>query len=268
MGGTMSLNDFSWLHAGKTSHFPKASDQIFLGDLKKSQGKKNSALLLFHGFSSTPAIYQYFFSQLNTHDVLMAPLLPGHGQDVNSFSLMKANDLFQFAEERCQLLLNEFEIVDVMGFSLGGLLACHLSQKFKLNHLYLLAPALSLTLPFSLSFSLDLVEVFQKLGFSCLRNQGGDAVKEGACDLVYRLLPLKAIAELLQLVETFKFEIPLCPCDLFLGCQDGVVNVMEVATFFASSSKTKIHWLANSAHLLPVDNDRDEILQVVQGKRF
>jgi len=48
---------------------------------------------------------------------------------------------------------------------------------------------------------------------------------------------------------------------LFLGLHDEVVASKEVEELFMALPEVKIHWLNRSAHVLPLDDDINEMIQ-------
>ena len=185
-------------------------------------------------------------------------LFRSHGDNVDAFAKSTAKDWICSVEKVCEDLLQQYDKVDVIGLSLGGVLACHLASKYPINHLYLLAPALALRL--KIPSALKLAKILKKLGFKHVRNRAGNLFEESEVELAYRLLPILSIIEVLTLINEFKFNPPSCPIDLFLGQHDAVVNVEKTAAFFANLPNVQTHWLANSAHVLPLDGDVDAII--------
>lgn len=236
-----------------------------LAPINQQNGKKRRALLLLHGFGSSPAVYRFLLPFLSCYDAVICPVLPGHAEDLESFSKITRNDWLLAVEQQCEMLQRQFNSVDVMGLSLGGLLACHLSQRFTLNHLYLLAPAIDLRLP--LNKILKLFKVLKWLGFNQLRSTAGNLYASKHCEIAYRKLPLSSLIEILTLIKQFHFSPPSCPTDVFLGRHDKVVASELVAARFAHKKNITIHWLAHSAHVLPLDTDMETIAQCVQ-KQF
>lgn len=235
--------------------------QFFPGYEFYSQSKKKTALLLLHGFSSSPAVYRNFFAHLKQYDAIVAPRLPGHATTLDDFATTDASSWLTCAETWLNKLTAIYERVDVLGLSLGGVLACHLSQHFNLNHLFLLAPALDLHFSPKL---LRVIPILQKLGFSHIRAKAGDLHEEAHCEIAYRLLPLPVIHQILNFINHFSFELPQCATDLFLGKYDSVVNVSLVEQRFAGAAHVKCHWLNHSAHVLPLDGDSSYILQTIK----
>lgn len=98
------------------------------------------AVFLLHGFLSDPSDFEILIPDLqNMYDHIEMITYAGHGEDnpLNfdvDLTLEKLNETFR----NLQL---QYEIIDVIGFSLGGALAVYLSQHYAFNKLVLLAPA-------------------------------------------------------------------------------------------------------------------------------
>ncbi|WP_028389457.1 alpha/beta hydrolase [Legionella fairfieldensis] len=257
----MNIDDFRCIRKGV--HLSTLDDISLIAPINRLiNRKKHRALLLLHGFSSTPAVFRYLLPTFSNYDTIVGPTLSGHGTRLNDFACVKASDWLLQIEQICKTLTDQFDQVDVMGLSLGGLLACHLSTRFNLHHLYLLAPALDLRL--ELKNTLKLAKSLHWLGFRQIRSYAGDLFTSQHCEIAYRQLPISTIIEMLTFVQQFQFYQPDCPADLFLGCHDKVVSSWRVADRFADNNKVNIHWLANSAHVIPLDGDIDQIAECVQ----
>lgn len=259
----MNIDDFRYMWRGKQLQSLDHQQSKLLTSIN-IRGKGNErALLLLHGFSSSPAVFRLLLPALNHYDAIICPTLPGHGESITAFTSATSQNWLTTAEQACEGLLKDYKKVDVLGLSLGGLLACHLSQRFDLHHLYLLAPALELQL--NVPLALKLAYFLKRLGFKYLRNRAGNLYSEVNSELAYRQLPIKTIIEILTLVREFKFVAPHCPTDLFLGCFDKVVNSTVVEKHFENVPNCTIHWLQKSAHVLPLDSDVEEIIRCVKG---
>ena len=257
----VNIQDFRFMWQG-TPVAPLRNEQADLLNPIDIRGQGHDrALLLLHGFSSSPAVFRAMLPAFTQYDAVVCPVLPGHAESIVAFSNAKATDWVVAAEDACSALLRDYQAVDVMGLSLGGLLACHLSQCFTLNRLYLLAPALSLRT--NVPVTLCLARVLHHLGFRLLSNKAGDIHINRYHELTYRQLPLAAIIEILSLINNFKFVRPTCPTELFLGRFDSVVDSPRVAELFANAPNVTTHWLENSAHILSLDGDIDELLAII-----
>jgi carboxylesterase len=258
----MNIDAFRYMRHGMQLFTLNKQDSSLLAPINQGGDKTQRALLLLHGFSSTPAVFRNLLPSLADYDAVICPVLVGHADNIEAFAKVKARDWVAQAEETCELLINKFAQVDVMGLSLGGLLACHLTTYLAVNHLYLLAPALDLQ--FTLNKTLKLTKILNCLGFRRIRGYAGNLHHSEHCEIAYRQLPLTTIIEMLSLVQQFQFSPPTCPTDLFLGCHDKVVASWRVADRFASRDNINIHWLPNSAHVLPLDGDLEKIIHCVK----
>jgi len=257
----MRREDFQFMYRGKVQSELQVENVDLLQPIRRMGEGRTRALLLLHGFSSSPAVYRHMTAIFAGYDAVFCPVLPGHGDSVEVFSQVKKTAWLTAAETACAELCKTFEYVDVLGLSLGGLLACHLSARFPLNHLYLLAPALALYSP--LALILSTARVMYKLGLRHIRNRAGSIYTQGEAELAYRQLPISTAIELLTLIKTFPFQLPTCPTDVFLGRFDHVVDGSLIAKRFANQPHIHVHWLAHSAHVLPLDGDVRFIEEVV-----
>lgn len=257
----MKKEDFRYMRRGKQLSDLKPDDFSLLESIDQRGIEKNHALLVLHGFSSSPAVYRYLIPEIKNYDAIVCPKLPGHAESIEAFSHSKAEHWFLTAKKTCAELIQEYKKVDVLGLSLGGLIACELSQLFNLNHLYLLAPALRLNM--RVNTMLKLAQILRYIGFNHLRNIAGNIHSDEHAEIAYRKLPIAAIIEMLTYSKKYQWVAPTCPVDLFLGVYDQVVASSQVEKLFTLLPNVTIHWLKNSAHVLPLDNDLQEIIQCI-----
>ncbi|CAM4379897.1 MAG: Thermostable monoacylglycerol lipase [Legionella sp.] len=260
----MNKNDFRYFRQGKQVNDLKEEDFSLIKSVYNHSNKNERALLLLHGFSSTPAVYRLLIPQLKNYDAVMCPVLPGHGKSIDAFSKATAADWVAEATCACEELFKTYKKIDVMGFSLGGLLACKLSERFAFNHMFLLAPALKLKI--NVTSNLKLANFLQSLGFKELRGAAGNLRSNAQAEISYKRLPLTAIEEMFNLVLQHQWTPPNAPVDLFLGAHDAVVPSDAVERLFQDLPNVSMHWLANSAHVLPLDNDLGQIVACVNEK--
>ncbi len=98
------------------------------------------AIVLMHGWLSDKSDYDSIISELEKrYNHIEIITYPGHsGDDPYNFS---EEGTFEVIHNAFKDVQSKYQIIDVMGFSLGGALASYLSQKFAFNKLVLLAPA-------------------------------------------------------------------------------------------------------------------------------
>lgn len=260
----MKKDDFCWMRQGRHLRFPSSQDIALTRSQTISNGKNKRAILMLHGFSSTPAVFRTLIPMIQTiYDGIYAPLLPAHGENLSAFMMMKKEILIDFSETICSELIQKYDEVHVLGLSMGGLITLHLSEKLPIRHLYLLAPALDIVN--NLTRTLCLATFLKKVGFLNIRSAAGDLMSLQGEELAYRNLPISSVIELLQWIRDISLVIPKCPIELFLGQNDHVVDSSKVAAKFEAFNHIRIHWLKNSAHVLPLDEDTAEIGRLIRA---
>ncbi len=259
----MTIDDFRFMWRGTPLRSLSIKQASLLAPIDIRRQNKGHALLLLHGFSSSPAVFRELLPAFTMYDAIICPVLPGHADSIASFAKSHAQEWLNTAEHACAVLCKNYQTVDVLGLSLGGILACDLSKRFALNHLYLLAPSLDLYL--NIRPALLLAHALKRLGFVSIRNFSGNFHSENNSELGYRRLPINAVIEILTFIKNFEFIAPDCPTDLFVGSFDEVVNSSKVAQRFTDLANVKTHWLRNSAHVLSLDGDIDSIVSCVES---
>jgi carboxylesterase len=259
---TLSLDDFAFVYQGQIIRSLHSEEAHYLSpvDLVVND-RQDKALLLLHGFASSPAVYRALLPKITGYDRIVCPVLPGHGCSIQAFATTTADAWRAAARDCCAKLAEHYAQISVVGLSLGGSLALELSQLFRIQHLYLLAPALKLYYP--IWPALISAQILHAMGWKTLRNHAGDLFSDQYQELTYRQLPLPAIIEILSYIQSQTYIQPNCPTDLFLGRHDKVVNVQALAKHYQQSAGITLHWLEHSAHILPLDGDRERLLKAI-----
>lgn len=260
----INTEDFQYMWQGQSIRPLSKTEAERLAPIDKRKPGHDRALLFLHGFSSSPAVYRAIWPELNHYHALVCPALPGHAENLAAFASVTYPEWIHAAEMACEQLIEKFEIVEVVGLSLGGLLACHLGRKYPVKHLYLLAPALKLR--FNLTLLKYLTHFLHALGIKYIKNHAGNLYTHEHEELAYKKLPLRTLIELFMFIEHEKkhFTVPECPIDLFLGAHDDVVDSTYVFKQFENSDHCRIHWLQHSAHAIPLDGDIKTIIEILE----
>lgn len=100
----------------------------------------SKAILLLHGFATDKTDFDAVLENLKAiYDYVECPNLPGHDKKgLKGFTKIKT---IEFIEKEITKLEKKYDIVDILGFSMGGALASYLASRFKVRKLILLAPA-------------------------------------------------------------------------------------------------------------------------------
>jgi len=187
--------------------------------------------------------------------------LAGHGQNFEAFEQSRPCDWYKSVESAYLKLKEHYNCVDVLGFSLGGVLATELAAKHPVGRLILLAPAFHLPAPFFLVKSL--LRLKQLIGIRHFRGVAGNVNKKDASELAYHKIPIKpslALADYIKSVKALGVDIPT---KVFLGRSDKVVASRQVAKYFSHKSQVQVTMLEDSAHLIPLDNGLGQVISAL-----
>lgn len=253
--------DFCFMRQGQYLGALSAKDTSLLHPVIIRRKYSGRALLLIHGFASSPAVYREMIHSMSNYDAVFCPLLPGHGRSLKDFSETKASHWLKFIEQTFDDIAKDYDTIDVLGLSLGGLLTCHLAKNRQINHIYLLAPALAL----NYTAYLWMIKLLNKLGLKFIPNRGGGLLNEKQAELTFRKLPLACIQEIFQLVEKFEFVPFAQETTVFFGKYDDVIDNQKVQTILAALPHLSTVWLPHSSHVLPLDKDLPEILTKISS---
>lgn len=261
----IKLFDFSWMRQGLHLKPLTQDESALLHPFEiEQQAGNNRALFLIHGFASSPAVFRYLLPGLKHYQFISATCLPGHGTSIQEFSKSSFNVWLDHAANSLEKLSSQYEKVDVLGLSLGGLIACHLSQQFSISHLYLLAPALGVK--GNLPMLLHTAKLAKKLGFFSIYNRGGQILASNERELSYRQLPLNPIIEILESIQAYQSVRWTHPTTLFLGQHDLVVDNLAIENKLKHLPKLETHILKNSGHVLPLENEHQLIIEIMKQK--
>ena len=112
------------------------------------QEGNSRGILLLHGFGDTPQTLRLLAEYLHGADYdVLAPLLPGHGRNVESFAGSRSADWTEFAREELKAMRASHESVALAGLSMGGALAAILAAEYHdTPSLVMMAPYMDMTL--------------------------------------------------------------------------------------------------------------------------
>lgn len=103
---------------------------------------KKIGCVCLHGFTGAPSEVEPLADYLRdrTDWVISVPVLPGHGEDADLGSVVYT-DWVECAEQAVKEMAACCDEVYVVGFSMGGILACHTASVFPVKKLVLLSAA-------------------------------------------------------------------------------------------------------------------------------
>jgi carboxylesterase len=110
------------------------------------QEEGSPGVLLLHGFGDTPQTLALLARKLHKSGYsAYAPLLPGHGRNMEAFEKSRATDWIGAAKNALEQMRSRHDSVSVVGLSMGGALAVLLAAEFHdIPALILIAPYLGM----------------------------------------------------------------------------------------------------------------------------
>lgn len=171
--------------------------------------------LLLHGFSGGPYELMPLARHLERRGFLCeVPTLPGHGGKLRDLHRFRYTEWVRAAEKEAETLAAAHGSINVVGFSMGGLLAAHVANRFPVRRMALLNAAVYYVSPGR--FLRNAVRLLR----SGLRRE---MLREK------RDMPLGAVVEFMKLVRALKPEFGRVAVPTFIaqGEQDEVVHPLS-----------------------------------------
>jgi len=228
------------------------------------------ACLLLHGFSSSPADFGALGPVLHAQGVhVFAPLLPGHGRSPEDLRGTRRDDWTRAAEEAFDHLATRHECVDVVGFSMGGVLALHLARARGPRRVVLWGAFFRVThkwhyvLPIEWSTRL-IVPIVRYVRKAPEATNVNDQTQIGKFPF-YRHLSTRASLELFGLAgqvfdEAGGVSVPVL---MLHGTGDETASPDAAREYFAAlgSAEKEARWFERSNHILGWDHDREAVIR-------
>jgi carboxylesterase len=220
----------------------------------------STAVLLCHGFTGTPATLRPWADYLADAGLTVSlPRLPGHGTTWQEMAGTRWEDWYAEIDRAYEELRGHATEVFAMGISLGGCLALRLAEQrgdgvaglvivnpsiTADTKLFLLAPALKFVVP-------------------SLKGIGSDIKKEGALELSYDRVPVRAASSLPQLWRLTRERLAdvTQPVLAYHSTTDHVVGPgsMRILRAALPGGQMTVRECGNSYHVATLDNDAGEI---------
>ncbi|MED1599992.1 alpha/beta hydrolase [Alkalihalophilus marmarensis] len=222
--------------------------------------------LCLHGFTGEPWEVEPVASHLQKQGWLVyAPTLPGHGPSGNLKDVTYKEWVYM-AEVAVKELLDRCEKVYVIGFSMGGMLACYIASKYPVSKLVLLSAA---------AYYLNPMQLLQDLK-EAVRMQFRGELKDDFTYNLYRKkvleTPMAAVFQFMQAVKLIrpylaKVNIPTL---IIQGGKDGVVPKKSAQYLFdmITSEEKELRFLEKSNHMICHGFERDVLIDVIEEFLF
>lgn len=233
------------------------------------RGDGKRAVLLLHGFGDTPQTLAYLATYIHSYGwTVRAPLLPGHGRTLPTFAASRADDWIDFARRELDALLEQHDVVSVVGLSMGGSLATILAaERNEIRAQALLAPYLSM--PTRLRRAAGAHHVLGAV-LPYLRGGGEHSIRdpaEAARNLAYGFTTPRLVFELARVVDRARAAASRVetPTLVIQSRQDNRIppEAAERAFSLFAAGDRRLMWTEGNGHIITVDYGRQAIFAAV-----
>jgi len=211
------------------------------------------ACLLLHGFTGSPHEIEPLAQYLERHGwVCDTPTLAGHGEDSRSMRDTQWQEWVASGTEAAERLERSYGQFDLVGFSMGGLIAAYLANRHRVRRLVLLNAAVIYMSP--VRFAQAALEQWKE-----------DRSVRRLLSKTHQT-PLFATWQFSRLVRQLKPEFSRIrvPVLIVQGERDQVIHPSS-ARYIADQvqGEKELRWFLQSRHMICQDKEADELFRTV-----
>ncbi|MFH1435791.1 MAG: alpha/beta fold hydrolase [Pseudomonadota bacterium] len=235
---------------------------------------RSAGVLLIHGFTGTPAEIRYLGKGLSSRGMgAHCPLLDGHGTSVEDLSKTRWRDWMRSVEEKVEALEKIYrpENFFIGGLSMGSLLAIHCYARNPGKFAGLVVMAAPLRLPLFTEYAISCYKLMHlPFDIKVPKLGGPDVVDDRVRSLIpsYMHHSIRAAVSLQEFSRKVRREdLSQLEGDVLVlhGKYDVTTPPANVELMRGEAEKARIRTriFGRSGHLIPVDYDRDEVVECV-----
>ncbi len=249
-----------------TEH-PHPSRTTRWGPWKASPGKPQARrlkLLLLHGFAGSPAEMRPLGqAMLSLGFSVVAPLLPGHGENLEARKEVRLNDWLEAATLTYESLRRDDSPVGIVGYCLGGALALQLASRLHPRAVCCLSvPAGPLSESAFPALSLGLRSNAKNINDS----SSAEVCRWRALGC-HQVVPDSFLAQYQELLGRLGDDLGRVACPLLVAQarHDAITPAADAERILEAvkSERRKLVWSRKAGHALPVDVGRRALFSEV-----
>jgi carboxylesterase len=254
------------------SRFSRRHDGIVVGaEPIHVAGSNGAAVLLIHGCGDTPQTLRHIAEAFAERGYSVeAPLLPGHGRDLDAFDAHSADEWFAAVESAYDDLTARSQWVGVFGLSMGGALAARLaSERDDVRALVLASPYF--TMP-KLGALVARTGWLWRFFVPVVDTATDKSILDPAArteSLGYGAFTARSMRALniTALRGLFSLEFVEAPTLVVQGTADNRIPADTTRRAFAllGSAEKEIHWIENAGHVITVDRGWETVAALAVG---
>jgi carboxylesterase len=234
------------------------------------QEEGSHGVLLLHGFGDTPQTLAYLARRLKRSGYsVLAPLLPGHGRNLESFARSRADEWIAAARDAYIGMRARHASGAVVGLSMGGALAVLLaSEQREIPALVLIAPYVGM--PRLLRVAAATHRLWGRLAGQ-MNGRNPRSIRdpvERAQNLAYGTVTGRELHELSRIVRLARKSLRdvRSPALIIQSREDPRLSptVAEFALRNLGSGEKKLVWIEGAGHIITVDYGRERVFAEVE----
>jgi len=234
------------------------------------QEEGSPGVLLLHGFGDTPQTLALLARRLHKSGFsLYAPLLPGHGRNMDSFGKSRAADWISAARNALADMRRRHKSVSVVGLSMGGALAVLIAAELDdIPAMILIAPYLGM--PRALGLAASVHWAWEKF-VGEVNSRDPRSIRdpiEREKNLAYGAITGRALFELSRVVKLARKSLSRVKTPtLIIQSREDPRCPPEVAEFALrtlGAQEKKLVWTEGAGHIITVDYGRERVFTEVE----
>ncbi len=233
--------------------------------------QSSNRVVLLHGYTGSPDEFRDFALEMAKRfdAYVTAPVLPGHGTDVNDLVPLSFDDIYEAAREHVRDAAQSGKPLVLLGHSFSGYLSLLLAAEFKTA--VLVITVMPYHLPFPLS--LPMMSYLMRLKLLWEKKMTEQELQERVGKFYYKYMPGKALWLLLEGKERVEkiLKSIACPILTVHGARDSLARADSGSALIAKTAgnaHSKAVVLENKSHGIFYGEGRadvqDMILQFVE----
>jgi carboxylesterase len=234
------------------------------------QEEGSPGVLLLHGFGDTPQTLALLARKLHKSGFsVYAPLLPGHGRNMDAFGKSRATDWISAGRTALADMRHRHESVSIVGLSMGGALAVLTAAEVEdVPALVLIAPYLGM--PRVLRLAASTHWVWEKF-VGEVNSRDPRSIRdpiEREKNLAYGAITGHALFELSKVVKLARRSLSRvkAPTLIIQSREDPrcAPEVAEYALKTLGAQEKKLIWTEGAGHIITVDYGRERVFTEVE----
>lgn len=208
---------------------------------------------MLHGFTGGPYELTPLAEHLTRQGIIChVPVLPGHDPDLRTLGDVQWNDWVEAAATEAALLTKRYGTIDVVGFSMGGLLSAYIANRFPIRKLVLLSAAVYYFSPF---------RFMKNMANQALNNEWFNWNEKK------KKTPIRAAIQFIELNKQMRPELPQITVPTFIaqGEQDPIIHPRSARYLYRKlQGEKEIHYYSDTRHMICLEPEAPKLFRSVE----